>query len=249
MKEWSDRQVEFYFAGIDQSDYPAVFWERIRPRLAGCQSLLDIGCGPGAFALRALADGYFVQAVDSSAKCLRALEHQAKGRGCSDRCRLIPGDWLDPSLEIEPADVCISANSTGGGIGSPAGIAKIFSYAKKAVFFVVPYERERADFLSRKLFERAGLPVPTFQNDYRTIITELTAQGITPEWQVFSYDFGMPLYKEGLEACARFLQEKLEVFPLGTVKEHLESIRTIRNGQDWIPNPKKSVLISWTREV
>ena len=53
MKEWTDEQILNYYLGIEHSDYPWVFWEAMRPHLGGCASLIDIGSGPGAFALAA----------------------------------------------------------------------------------------------------------------------------------------------------------------------------------------------------
>ena len=95
VKDWSDRQIDVYFAGIDSSDYPAIFWERMKPWLRGCSSILDIGCGPGAFTLKALDEGFYVQAVDINEKNLQALETRIKKKGYPQKCTLLRGDWLE----------------------------------------------------------------------------------------------------------------------------------------------------------
>lgn len=243
MKDWTDRQIEVYYAGIELSDYPSVLWERMKLWLGGCASLTDVGCGPGAFALKALEEGFIVQAVDVNEKCLRALEGRINEQGYTDRCKLVWGDWLDDGLALEEADVCISAYSTGGGIGTRAGIAKIAALAKKVIFFITPFDLEKADFMSRDVYLEAGLKIPSFRHNYSEILRELESLGLEPEWQVIEYDFGMPLPPGGMDDCALFLQEKLGIPSFDQVRKHLEKIRTRRNGTDWIPNPKRSTLI------
>ncbi len=78
MKEWTDLQILNYYLGLKYSDYPGVFWEKMKPDIAGCTTLIDIGCGPGAFALKAAEAGFNVLAVDINKKSLEALKKQRK---------------------------------------------------------------------------------------------------------------------------------------------------------------------------
>ena len=57
-KDWTDQQIENYYLGIKYSDYPSVIWEKIKPKIVGYTSLIDVGCGPGAFDLKAAEEGF-----------------------------------------------------------------------------------------------------------------------------------------------------------------------------------------------
>jgi len=240
-KEWTDQQIDVYFRGIACSDYPAVFWEKMTPYLAGCTSLIDVGSGPGAFALQALAAGFFVQAVDVDGKNLRALREKAASLGFLERCRILQGDWL--AVKTEKADAVVCAYSMGGSIGTAAGIAKAARMAPRALFFLAPYAGTFTDFQSLPLYEKAGIEPPTYGGYYRGVLEILKGLGLAYVCETVEYDFGFPADWADEDTIARFLAEKLQLPDLEEVRKHCRDIVEIRNGRRWLPNRKKAVLI------
>lgn len=245
MKEWTDEQILNYYLGIEHSDYPRVFWEAMKPHLSGCTSLIDIGSGPGAFALKAATEGFHVQAVDINKKNLDALQDKIKALGLK-KVNLIYGDWLE--VEVEKSDAAVSAYSLGGTIGTVEGIKKIFASALKAVFFITPYASVQTDFLTGELYIEMGIEPPSFSGDYRDLLRLIQNQREGVECKIIEYDFGMPLAgKEELDSCAVYLGEKLGLPSTDLLKDHLQKIITMKNGLYWVPNPRKSALIIWKR--
>jgi len=250
-KEWTDEQINSYIMGVKYSDYPRVFWRKMSESLNGCLSLLDVGCGPGAFALKAAEHGMSVQAVDISEKNINALRNISKEMGL-DNVTPILGNWLE--VEIEKSDVSVSAYSFAQEIGTTEGIKRILQNTKKIAFFITPYSKIQTDFLSRELYEKLNVNPPQFSGDHSDLLTIFKKLNQPVKYEVMEYDFGMPLmdYKEDtLEKCARYLAEKLQLNKgsksLELIKSHLKNIITVKNGFYWVPNPRKSVMITWRR--
>lgn len=243
---WTEQQIRGYFDGLRYSDYPFVFWEKMRSHLAGCCTLTDVGCGPGAFALKALEEGFAVQAVDINEKNLEALAEQVKQREFENMCRIIHGDWLE--VKVEKSDVTVCAYSMGGRIGTPEGIKRIIAKTKKAAFFITPCEGEQTDFCSQSLYKEVGLKPPYFKGDHRDIVNILEADGHKVQSEIIEYDFGLPLKENEYIDTVHFLAEKLDIPSIRLVEEHIKRIRTVRNGMHWIPNPRTSAMITYIKE-
>ncbi|MFA7468833.1 MAG: class I SAM-dependent methyltransferase, partial [Desulfotomaculaceae bacterium] len=232
--------------GVVHSDYPAVFWERMLLLLEDCQVINDIGCGPGAFALKALEAGLRVQAVDANRKNLQALKAKAEELQLDGKCDFFHHDWLE--AEVDEADASVAAYSFAGSIGSPAGLMKIVNTSRKAAFFIIPYELEKLEFLSGPLYKQLGIMPPCFSKPWPEAVAEiLTAchaklQQATID--VLEYDFGIPLHKHDTHACALFLSRKMGLEAVELLEEHIEKIKIVRNGSTWVPNPRKSVLVT-----
>ncbi len=244
VKEWTDEQIEGYYLGIESSDYPAVFWERMKPALSACKTLLDLGSGPGAFALKALEIGLRVQAVDRSRKNLNALRKKV---GNSPALELIHGCW--PEVEVGKSDATVCAYSFGGGIGTPEGIKKIIDRTEKIAYFITPADKVQTDFMSEELYARAGIEPPSFGGDCRDLLRIFGALKREVEWETVTYDFGMPLKNEKeIGPCAVYLADKLGLPDPALLLEHLHRIVTMRHGACWVPNPRNSALITWRKE-
>lgn len=243
VKEWTREQIKNYYLGIEFSDYPAVFWERMEPVLVECETLTDIGCGPGAFALKALEAGLRVQAVDFSHKNLAALQKKA---GDAPGLKLIYGCW--PEVKVEKSDATVCAYCFGGEIGTQEGIGKVIAQTDKVAFFIAPAGTTQTDFMSRELYQQAGLEPPSFSGDYQDLLHIFTHLNEEVEWETISYDFGMPLKnKNEIESCAVYLADKLGLPDPVRLREHLQQITTIRHGTCWVPNPRQSGIITWRR--
>jgi SAM-dependent methyltransferase len=244
-REWTDAQIEHYLEGIKHSDYPALFWQRMQPYLKGCRTVIDIGSGPGAFALRAAEDGFMVQAVDSSRKILDILEAEASDFAAG-AVKTICGNW--PDVNVEHCDAAICAYSFGGDIGTPLGISKVFEVTGRVVFFISPVEKAQVDFLSRELYVEEGISPPEFKGNYHDVMDTLAALHVNYSVETVSHDFGFPLKdRSERDQCALFLADKLGLSSAGRLKKHLEKIVTDRNNLFWVPNPRLSALITCIR--
>ncbi len=244
-REWTDAQIDHYLEGTKHSDYPAVFWQRMKPHLNGCRTIIDIGSGPGAFALRAAEDGFMVQAVDSSRKSLDVLEAEASGYAAGT-IKTVCGNW--PDVNVNHCDAAICAYSFGGDIGTPIGISKIFKVTGRVIFFISPVEKTQVDFLSRELYKEEGSSPPEFKGNYHDLKDILDALKVDCSIETVSHDFGFPLkgWSE-IDQCALFLADKLGLYSVGRMKKHLEKIITDRNNLLWVPNPRVSALITCIR--
>lgn len=247
MRDWSDQEIDTYYEGIHHSDYPKVFWERMMPLLEGCKVINDIGCGPGAFALKALEAGLRVQAVDSNIKNLQALKAKVEAQQISERCHTFHNDWLE--AEVDEADASVAAYSFSGSIGSPEGLKKMVYTSRKAVFFIIPHGKQKVEFLSSPLYKKLGISPPSYGSHWYEAIGEIFAACRSrlkkAVVEVLEYDFGIPLYRNDTHGCALFLCRKMGLDDaIGQMEKHVDRIKTVRNGIWWVPNPRKSVLVS-----
>lgn len=251
-KEWTDKQIKNYIAGIELSDYPRVFWLKMSKLLDGCHSLTDIGCGPGAFALEAARQKMAVQAVDADEKNLEALKRIALSNSYCNVTAIL-GNWLD--VKADKTDVCVAAYCFGGEIGTKEGIKKILQSTLKIAFFIAPYSSGQKDFASKELYGVLEEEPPSFTGDYQDLLKIFRELGETVQHEILEYDFGMPIKdnsEDSLNNCALYLCEKLGLCgdhgTLEAVKRHVKGIVTVRNGVNWVPNPRKSVMITWRRQ-
>ena len=244
IKEWTDTQILNYYLGVKYSDYPKIFWEKMEPELSGCKTIIDIGCGPGAFALKAVKANYNVQAVDINKKSLEALKKQTREL---KNLKTIYGNWLE--VEVDKSDAAICAYSFGGEIGTLGGIRKIIDLTEKVAYFIAPYDIIQTDFLSKEVYRRSGIQPPQFNGNYEDLLTFFHTLGMPVEYETVEYDFGMPLKsKKEIDSCAEYLSEKLGL-PGELLKKHLQNIITVKKGLCWVPNPRKSVIITWKRRA
>ncbi len=244
--DWSDEQIQYYFNGIEWSEYPQKLWNVMQLQCGDCSTMLDIGSGPGAFALIGAASGLSAWAVDTKLKSLRALEKRAYEL-CLEGITTVAGSW--PDVDVPACDLAVCSYSFGGEIGTRRGLAKILEKTNKVAFLVCPYSRFQTDFLSETLYEEAGLEPPAFEGSYSDLLHTLAELGAHCSVQIVDYDFGFSLPEEKcLEKAAQFLADKLGLPDRQKVRAHLERIVRRKNGMLWVPNPRKSALLTWSRK-
>ena len=244
---WTNDQIENYYLGIRYSDYPNIFWEKIQLQLTGCKTLIDIGCGPGAFAIKAAEYGLDVQAVDINKKHLQALECYMKKFNLKG-IKLLNGEW--PNVDVKKSDVSICGYSLGGAIGTHNGIKKVLGITNKIAFFIIPYNKEQTDFSSKELYEKAGTNPPQFGRSFKETL-EIFGEQLNEEvtFDIIENDFGMPIEKmDSISYYSEYLSDKLGIPDIEAVKKHLKQIMTTKNGTLWIPNYRKSVMLIWKRK-
>jgi 2-polyprenyl-3-methyl-5-hydroxy-6-metoxy-1,4-benzoquinol methylase len=118
---------------------------RYEKTLAGCRpvegrTVLDIGCGPGHYAV-ALAEmgAARVVGLDFADEMVRIAQARARETGVSDRCSFFKGDFLTYPLE-GPYDYAVAMGFMDY-IEEPRGVIdRAISLAKSRVFFSFPAE-------------------------------------------------------------------------------------------------------------
>ncbi|MGD9595195.1 class I SAM-dependent methyltransferase [Wolinella succinogenes] len=140
--------------------------------LDGAQSLLDVGCGPGTFALRFAPRLKQVYALDYSPKMLEVLEHNAQKRAISNICPLCLD--LEESWEgVEPCDVVIASRCLEVE-DMRAVLQKLHEKAKKAVYITY---KNGGSFLEVEVLEAMGRKI-TPKPDYIYLLNILYQMGI-----------------------------------------------------------------------
>ena len=147
-------------------------------------TLLDIGCGPGTYALPLAAKGIKVTGLDTAGKMLSALQTQAGQAGLSEAITTLNADWND--LPPEPAyDVAFAAKSPA--ISDYSTLIKMTKVARKAcclIGFAGQHDLE----LRRQLWEQLRpepAPKPSFDIIYPLNI--LYQEGYRPNLTFYSY--------------------------------------------------------------
>lgn len=246
MQTWTDEQIKNYYLGIKNSDYPKIFWEKMKISMKTCMSIMDIGCGPGAFALKALEDGFYVYGIDQNEKHLNALRKASKDIP-SGKLEIINNSWMDVSSIKSDASIC--AYSLGEGIGSVEGIGKVLKSTKKIAFFIMSYGKVQTDFSSKSLYDKLNVKPRTYSTDYTGILDIFNRLKEEVEYEIITYDFGMPFDEElGIKGNAMYLADKLGLPYSELVEEHIRNIMIEKDKILWIPNIKKSVLFTWRRK-
>lgn len=244
---WTKEQIENYYLGIRYSDYPNIFWEKIQLQLTNCKTLIDIGSGPGAFAIKAAEYGLDVQAVDINKEHLIALDCYMKKFNLKG-IKLINGEW--PNVDVKKSDVSICGYSLGGEIGTPNGIRKVLEITNRIAFFIISYNKEQTDFSSKELYQKVGINPPQFGRSFKETL-EIFGEQLNEEitFDIIENDFGMPIENmNSIPYYSEYLSEKLGIRDIDAVEKHLRQIIIIKNGGLWIPNYRKSVMLIWKRK-
>ena len=243
--EWTQEQINNYYLGIKYSDYPSVFWEKIQPQISGFTSFIDIGCGPGAFAIKASEAGLDVQAVDLNKKHLKALKIYIDKFNLKE-VKIINGEW--PDVDIRRSDVSVCGYSLGGKIGTISGIEKILNNTNKLAFFIVPHDNEQTDFMSKDLYKQLKIQPPQFGGSYIDTLEIFDKLNENVTFEIIENDFGMPINnKNDIIKFTEYLCDKLGIPDIELMKDNIEENIIVRNGLLWIPNLRKSAMITWKR--
>lgn len=247
MKDWTDQQIKNYYLGIKYSDYPRVFWKEMKPFLKDCKSIMDIGCGPGAFALKALEKEFDVYGIDKNKKHLDSLEKASKKFGVKN-LHIFHDSWLKINCKASDASIC--AHSLGEEIGTSQGIEKVLNFTKKVAFFITPFENVQTDFFSQALYKELKIKPRVYSKGYKDILEIFNQLKEKVQYSTIAYDFGMPFDKEiGIKGNAMYLAEKLGIPYDKSIEQHMKKILIEKKEMLWIPNIKKSILIVWNNKL
>lgn len=147
-------------------------------------TLIDIGCGPGTYALPLAAKGVKVTGLDTASQMLATLQHEAANAGLSDNINLLNADWSD--LPAQPTyDVAFAAKSPA--INDYNSLMKMTKVARKVcclIGFAGQHDLELRRLLWEKLLAEPA-PGPSFDIIYPLNI--LYQEGYRPNLTFYSY--------------------------------------------------------------
>lgn len=193
---WDERALAFC-GGRGDSTYIMRFIElmNLRPK----ESVLDVGCGNGALALRLAEAGHPVTAIDFSSKMLERLEADAQSRGLTN-INIVQASWEDDwtAAGIEATDHAVASRSLGVRDLAHA-LRKLSKIAKKRVGVSIP--TSHSPRYSKELWEAVGRKAPSFR-DHIYCMNILFEEGITPELQLIP-SIKHDQYASFEEACKR----------------------------------------------
>lgn len=172
-----------------------------RVDLSSAKTLLDVGCGPGTFALRFAKNVEHVYAFDFSTQMLACLEDNKKAQNIKNISGFqadIEGDWSDvPVCDVVLASRCMEVSNLA------QTLAKLDAHAKQAVYMSF---KVGPSFLSEDLLREIGREI-TPRPDYIYVLNILYQMGILASVEFIIPPAGQgccegPTIKEYVEAIS-----------------------------------------------
>ena len=169
--DW-DARASSMSRGAFDSAYGEGFVARLD--LAGCDTLLDVGCGPGTIALTVAPRLAHVYGLDFSPGMIDAFAANARARGVTNADAVLRA-WEDPWDDVPVCDVVVASRSTQVA-DLEAALLKLHAHARKRVYLT---HRVGGLFLDASVYEALGRrdePLP----DYMYVLNILHQRGIHP---------------------------------------------------------------------
>ncbi len=168
-EDW-DEKAESMSKRVIDSPYTAEFISKMN--LDGCESVLDVGCGPGTIALALAPKMKKVCGVDFSKGMLECFHKNADDRGIKNASSIYRS-WEESWDDIEPCDVVVASRSIEVKDLKDA-LKKLDSKAKKGVYITY---KAGGSFVDEEILKFIGKPIVT-RPDYIYALLILRQMGI-----------------------------------------------------------------------
>ncbi len=221
--------MDWYIQACTHSEYPRIFVPLIKERLLPEDTLLDIGSGPGLFALSLAPWIKALYNIDSQALPLKYLQQKAREKNyASIYC--LQGEW--PAMELDlQVSVSLSAFTSPAIMEDEKSLGKMISHTTRTIFFIAPASREKFFYPTDK---KSG-PLP-----YQETLRALEKMNLSFTPKLIDFDFGQPI--SSLQEGARFLSHQLAI-PLSQALDHARDIATSHPSGLYLPNPRRAACI------
>lgn len=207
-------------------------------------TLLDIGCGPGNWAVWLSEYAQSITALDVSSAMLDTLRKNADEANIGhEKLRIIQGSW--PETEVEPHDYVLAAHSCYGARDLPAFIEKMSQTARKKCFMLIraSLQGNFYETIARRVW---GQPYdsPSFALAYNVMLQ----MGMRPD-AIFE-EGGIPQPKryssfdellQDVKAHFGLSETTYDDFIAGLVREHMQE----EDGELIMQRQSCPVLIHW----
>lgn len=231
MKAWNPKTIDWYLRAGELSQYPRLILEQIIPRLRAGDTVLDIGCGPGAYALALAPYVTRFLALDKDQEVLNNLAKIAEGRGLKN-IDCLPFTWPHAPISQE-VDVVICAFGSGEIMTGKDNLQAMFFLKPRLIFLVAP-----GSYLPPFGWQQhRRRPAP----EGKDTMAQLDTLNIQYTLQTFSLDFGQPVrtMAEGTEFLAQFLG-----LPISQAKKQAQAIALPHKDGYYLPNRRNVHLIT-----
>lgn len=225
MRGWNEKSIEWYLRAGEYSQYPRLVLDEIIPHLEADMTVLDIGCGPGLYALALSPLVKKIYAMDRQKIVLDTLAGHSKASNIS----YLHEDWPNTTLR-GPVDVIISAFGSGQTMNSKEGITAMLNLKPKLIFLVAP-----GDYTPP-----FGWHADKFSESADRTTDLLTELGLHYATQHLRIDFGQPV--RDWEEASDFLSSFLRISPTQAL-EHAQNIAVQHPWGLYLPNPRNAVII------
>lgn len=236
--DWDKRALQMRIS-LMQSIYNDAFLKAVD--LSGCESLLDVGCGPGNLCLRMAPALRSIHAMDFSGAMLDALRVNAAELGVTN-AQTHELSWEDDWAALPMCDVVIASRSMEVADMGEA-LRKLGAQAKKRVY--VTY-KQGGSFIEPEILEAIGREIEP-KPDYIYIVNILYNMGINAsvsflpsEGKGFSYQDEEAFVKSVLWSLGELSQTEEK-----RLRDYYQK-RAAAN--DLSDRPVKWVLIGWEKE-
>ncbi|MDR3053370.1 MAG: methyltransferase domain-containing protein [Coriobacteriales bacterium] len=181
-QHWNDRAAD-YARSVGNSSYTQRFLELLR--IQPGQSVLDMGCGPGALCIPLAKAGNEVLACDFAQAMLDEVQRRAQQEGLANlRTKLLAweDDWVTKGVAPQQADVVIASRSIAVQ-DLHAALSKLNQTARKKVALTIgTADQPRSN---RRIIEAVGRKAEAAY-DLPVCLNMLFAMGLNPELRYIS---------------------------------------------------------------
>lgn len=230
--QWTQRRISWYYRAGLHSQYPGKVLDIIKPYLKKEDELLDLGGGPGLFALKLSPLIRQYHCLDTHPLPLKALRKRAREQG-QRNITTYKGFWPreHPGVQV---DITMAAFTTGPMLQEKESLERMVTTSRRQLFLIVPGQVEKTTFHWPK---RGRLPQNSPCTNTLQILKELK---LTHELHLLDLDFGQPVHnkKEGLD----FLVKQLKI-PFKEARSHFFQIAQPYKGGYYLPNSRQTAVI------
>jgi SAM-dependent methyltransferase len=169
--DWDDR-AQAMSRGVFSGAYVDGFIARLD--LAGCTTLLDVGCGPGTIGLAVAPRLARVYGLDYSPGMLAAFAENAQRRGLTNATPILRA-WEDDWSDVPVCDIVVASRSTQVA-DLEAALVKLHEHARRRVYLTHLVGGRSLDSAVYEALGRNDEPAP----DYIYVVNILQQRGIHP---------------------------------------------------------------------
>ena len=169
--EW-DTRAPTMSRGVFGGSYVEEFVRRLD--LTGCETLLDVGCGPGTIALMVAPRLAHVYGLDFSPGMIDAFNEHARARRLTNATAMLRA-WQDPWDDVPVCDVAVASRSTQVS-DLEAALLKLHAHARRRVYLTHIVGGRVLDASVCEALGRGDEPLP----DYLYVLNILHRHGVHP---------------------------------------------------------------------
>ncbi len=186
---WTGQSIKWYLESERTTDFYKRSLEILGPYMKDCNSLFDIGCGIGSFALEFAKRGFDVTAIDKSNMAIEVLRERIRAMEL-DSIEAQPIAFEDFKFNSSYDIILLSYMA---GLVDEANIMKVLQYTRQLVVAILPFDDIKNDFYIRELYYKLGISTLNLkQPNYQEIVDILDRKHIKYDLRIFKAEFGQP---------------------------------------------------------